>query len=108
MTVPADAATPLHDAVKRRDLRRLRELLAAGRDPNQLDAEGQPPLRYVLSDSFGFCLEDATREMIRLLRRAGADPKVANVGASVIKDAHDMVTGASELADASELETLLA
>lgn len=100
-------ATPLHDAVRRRDPARLEALLAAGHDPNALDEAGQPPLRHVLTGGIGFVLEPETVAMIRALLAAGADPKLAGVGKALVDDANSMVTAAGEANDAAALARLL-
>lgn len=97
----------LHEAVKKRDVLQACVLLSRGANPNALDAKGQPPLAYVLSYGIGFVLEDWSRAMVWALRRAGADPKVADVGRTLMNDANGMVTSGGEASDASQLEALL-
>lgn len=97
----------LHQAVKARELGRVRELLSAGADPNALDAKGQPPLAYVLTSGIGFVFEDLTRALIEALLGAGADPRVAEVGRALVRDADGMVTAASEANEAHRLARLL-
>ena len=79
----------IHAAVRARDVGKLRELLAAGGDPNALDAAGQPPLRHVLTYGCGFVLEEETCALITALLAAGADPSVGGVATALVADARE-------------------
>jgi ankyrin repeat protein len=98
----------IHAAVRARDAGKLRALLAAGGDPNALDASGQPPLRYVLTYGAGFMLEEETCAMITALLAAGADSSVSGVATALMADARAMVCSAGEAGAAAELEEMLA
>ena len=98
----------IHAAVRARDVGKLRELLAAGGDPNALDAAGQPPLRHVLTYGCGFVLEEETCALITALLAAGADPSVGGVATALVADAREMVCSAGEAGAAAELKELLA
>lgn len=99
----------LHDAVKRADLQKIRELLAAGASPNVQDAGGLPPIAYVLEHSYaiGFTLTDETREMIRLLREAGANPHLGGARKYAEYMGSGMVCSAIEAADFSRFMDLM-
>lgn len=62
--------TALHFAVANEDLKIVENLLAFGAKPNQLDSEGNTPL-HIAS-------EKRNEEMMKLLVRNGADPKIPN------------------------------
>ncbi len=100
----------LHEAVKRADLGTIRKLLAQGVSANGLDAAGMPPVAYVLDHNLaiGFSLSGETREMIRLLKTAGADFSLKGARAQVLSLASSMVTSAAEMGDLGTLEQLLA
>ena len=100
-------AHPLHEAVKNREVDRVRSLLEAGSDPNELDLYGQPPLRYVLTYGSGFVVGKVTAAMIEALIKAGADPKLAGVGEVLVNEANDMVTAALEVGEVKALMKLL-
>lgn len=99
----------LNNAVKRADLAAIRQLLAAGISPNALDADGLPPLAYVLDhyQAYGFSLPGETREMIRLLRVAGGHPAPHAARERVMALASSLVSSAAETADLGTLEQLL-
>lgn len=100
-------STPLHDAVRARDVALVERLLRDGADPNALDARGQPPLRHVLTYGCGFVVEDATQAMIEALLDAGADPELAGVADALLADADSMVTSGGEANAARALGVLL-
>jgi hypothetical protein len=99
----------LHEAVKRADLKEIRELLAAGVSPNGRDPKGLPPIAYVLYhyDAYGFSLTYEIREMIRLLRDAGADPAVGGAREHVMADAVGNSFSSGEATDCSRQRELL-
>ena len=99
----------LHEAVKRADLQQIRELLAAGASPNGRDSDGLPPIAYVLEHSYavGFTLTYETREMIRLLREAGANPGLGGAREYVESFGSSMVSSSAEAADFSTFRSLL-
>jgi ankyrin repeat protein len=100
--------TPLHEAVRRRDLPAIEQLLRSGHDPNALDEKGRPPLWYVFPrDLPGFELEAIVERMIKALLAAGADPAVAGVGRDLYEHASAMISSAGEKNDTLLLASLL-
>ena len=99
----------LHAAVKRADLNGIRKALAAGHSANALDSDGLPPLAYLMDhyDCYGFVLTGEMREMIRLLREAGADPSLKGAAAHAIAMARREVSSAIENGDCQRFEALL-
>jgi ankyrin repeat protein len=97
----------LHDAVRRQDVAAVKALLAAGADANALDARGDPPLWYAITSGVGFVLEPTSRQIIRSLLDAGADPAVASVGERLVADAWSMVTHHMEASDVRALAEML-
>jgi hypothetical protein len=59
---------PLHEAVRRADLKRVGELIARGADINERGAHGSTPLIEAVSTR--------SVELVELLLKAGADPNL--------------------------------
>jgi ankyrin repeat protein len=84
--VPGDMARgrfaghPLHEAVRRYDLRSVEKLLQAGADPNAKNESGHTPLYWALSWSSTLPAAPSERafgkELLPLLIRHGANPKI--------------------------------
>lgn len=94
--MPTSPLPALHQAVKQQQVAAVEALLAAGHDPNLLDASGEPPLWHVLPYAIGFVLEPSTERIIRALLDAGADPNLADVGSRLVREANAMVCSALE------------
>lgn len=88
----------------------MRALILQGADPNALDAQGLPPLAYLLChmDWLGFMLTRDMREMISILAQAGAEPTLKGAGDIAIREAQANVTSAIENMDAQKFADLIA
>ena len=95
-TTTSTEAYPLHAAVEQHDAAAVQALLDAGHDPNGLDQDGQPPLRYLLAYGLGFGRGSYCEDVLKVLLAGGADSKVANVAETLFLEAWEMVTASGE------------
>ena len=105
-TAPSDSY-PLHAAVERHDAAAVKALIEAGHDPNGLDQDGQPPLRYLLYYSVGFTRGHYCEDVLEVLLVGGADPMVANVAETLFLEAFEMVQSSGEANHAHRFAKLM-
>jgi HEAT repeat protein len=69
-------------ALGERDVDTVRDLLAAGLSPRQIDAGGMPPLHFALMGGcdYGHPTAEATKQIVAALLAAGADPNQIEPG----------------------------
>jgi len=69
-------------ALGERDVDTVRDLLAAGLSPRQIDADGMPPLHFAVMGGcdYGQPTAEATRQIVSALLAAGADPNQREPG----------------------------
>lgn len=69
-------------ALGERDVDTVRDLLAAGLSPRQIDADGMPPLHFAVMGGcdYGHATAEATKQIVAALLAAGADPNQREPG----------------------------